>query len=88
MSLTIKRTVGLFRGQKVTGRYGNKGVCGLVMPDHLMPHLETGEIVHIVFNTLGVYNRLNIFQLFEQSINFVTNRVVEKFVNDNLSIRP
>ena len=51
-----------------------------------MPHLENGEVVHIIFNTLGVYNRLNIFQLFEQSINFVTNRVVEKFVNDNLSI--
>ena len=52
----------------------------------MMPHLENGEIVHIIFNTLGVYNRLNIFQLFEQSINFVTNRVVEKFINDNLSV--
>lgn len=60
-------------------RYGNKGVCGKILPDKLMPHLETGEVVHIVFNSLGVYNRLNIFQLYEQSINFITNRVVEKF---------
>lgn len=79
MYFLVKRNVGVCRGQKVTGRYGNKGVCGTIVPDKLMPHLETGEVVHIVFNSLGVYNRLNIFQLYEQSINFITNRVVEKF---------
>ena len=52
-----------------------------------MPHLETGEIVHIVFNTLGVYNRLNIFQLFEQSINFITNRVVEHFREEGVTLK-
>lgn len=45
-----------------------------------MPVLETGKRVDLIFNTLGVYNRLNIFQLFEQSITFITNRIVEKMV--------
>ena len=86
MYVTVKRTVGLYVGQKLTGRYGNKGVISKIEPDYLMPHLENGEIVHIVFNTLGVYNRLNIFQLYEQSITFITNRIVERFRNENLSI--
>lgn len=51
-----------------------------------MPHLETGERVDIKFNTLGVFNRLNIFQLYEQSINFITERTVQKFINENTSI--
>ena len=51
-----------------------------------MPHLETGEVVHIIFNTLGVFNRLNIFQLYEQSINFITERAVHKFIDENLSV--
>ena len=49
--------------------------------------LYNTEHVDIIFNTLGVYNRLNIFQLFEQSINFITGRVVEKFKENNMTIK-
>ena len=59
-------------------RHGNKGVISKILPDYMMPHTETGEVVHIIFNTLGPYNRLNTSQLFEQSINFITNRIVER----------
>lgn len=51
-----------------------------------MPHLENGEIVHIIFNTLGVYNRLNIFQLYEQSINFITESITERWRTQDVSI--
>lgn len=74
----VKRPVGLYKGQKLTGRYGNKGVTAKIIPDHMMPHLETGERVDIIFDTLGVINRLNVFQLFEQSITFITNRAREE----------
>lgn len=43
-----------------------------------MPILENGKRVDVIFNSLGVVNRLNSFQLIEQSINFICNRVVEK----------
>ena len=52
-----------------------------------MPHLETGEVVHVIFNTLGVFNRLNIFQLYEQSINFITERTVRKFIDDDTPVK-
>ena len=48
-----------------------------------MPRIRTGEHtteqVDIVFNVLGVFNRLNIFQLFEQTITFITDQVVAYF---------
>ena len=82
---TVKKVVGAAPGQKFTGRFGNKGVIAKVYPDELMPITDTGRRVHIIFESLGVYNRLNIFQLDEQSINFVTQRVIEYIRENNLS---
>lgn len=74
----IKRQVGVFRGQKITGRHGNKGVISRIIPDSEAYHLRTGEIIPVVLNPLGVPNRLNIFQLFEQAITFRARRVTER----------
>ena len=64
----IKRKVGLSRGQKLVGRYGNKGVISAIKPVKEMPHFGNGEVVDVIFDSLGVPNRLNIFQLYEQSV--------------------
>lgn len=58
-------------------RYGNKGVISTIVDDDQMPTLENGQHVELIFNTLGVINRLNSQQIFEQSITFICNRVVE-----------
>lgn len=79
MYVQVKRKNGLSWGQKITGRHGNKGVISTIVPDHEMPHVvETGETVHIVLNTLGVIGRLNIFQIFEQAITFILDKVLVK----------
>ena len=77
MYFTIKKNVGLLKGQKMTGRHGNKGVITKITPTCLMPHLETGEVVHVKVNGLGPVNRLTTMPLMEVSITFVTNRAVE-----------
>ena len=74
----IERNSGLTIGQKITGRQGNKGVISKILPDDEMPYLENGERVDVLLNALGVINRLNSMQIFEQSINFIGNRVVER----------
>ena len=56
----------------------NKGVISRIVEDDEMPILETGERVDIIFNTLGVINRVNSFQLIEQSITFILNRTCER----------
>lgn len=79
IEFVIERDIELSVGQKITGRYGNKGVISKILEDDEMPELENGEKVDIIFNTLGVINRLNSQQLFEQSITFIGNRVAERF---------
>lgn len=74
---TIRKTIGIVKGQKITGRHGNKGVVARITPKELMPHLETGKPVDIILEALGPVNRLNIMQLYELSINFVSNRNIE-----------
>lgn len=78
IEFTVKREVGISPGQKITGRYGNKGVVSAIIPDDEMPFLENGKRVDVLFNLLGVVNRLNSFQLFEQSITFICDRVIER----------
>lgn len=74
----VKRTVPMTVGQKITGRYGNKGVISKILPDDEMPILETGERVDLILNSLGVINRLNPSQIFENSVTFITNRSLER----------
>lgn len=78
IEFTIERNISLSAGQKITGRHGNKGVVSVIVPDEEMPFLETGERIDVIFNSLGVINRLNSMQLYEQSITFICNRVREK----------
>lgn len=78
LEFTVMRVTPLKKGSKITGLFGNKGVVSEVVPDHLMPVLENGKRIDVLFNCLGVVNRLNSFQLFEQSINFIMNRTVDR----------
>ena len=52
-------------GDKLAGRYGNKGVISVVLPECDMPYLPNGETVDIVLNPLGVPSRMNLSQLME-----------------------
>ena len=78
IEFTVEREVPLKEGSKITGLFGNKGVISKIIPDDEMPVLENGKVVDVLFNCLGVVNRLNSFQLFEQSINFIMNRTIDR----------
>lgn len=63
----------------------NKGVISKILPDDEMPFLENGERVEVILNALGVVNRLNSAQVFEQSINFICNQICKRINElDNL----
>ena len=52
-------------GDKLAGRYGNKGVVSIVLPECDMPYMPNGETVDIVLNPLGIPSRMNLSQLLE-----------------------
>lgn len=55
----------LQQGDKLAGRYGNKGVISIVLPESDMPYMPNGETVDIVLNPLGIPSRMNLSQLME-----------------------
>ena len=52
-------------GDKMAGRYGNKGVVAKILPEEDMPYLPNGTPVELVLNPLGVPSRMNVGQILE-----------------------
>lgn len=52
-------------GDKIAGRYGNKGVVARVLPVEDMPFMEDGTPIDILLNPMGVPSRMNLGQLYE-----------------------
>jgi len=65
-------------GDKITNRYGGKGVISKILPDNEMPKTEEGEIADVILSPLGVINRTNIAQLIEVHLNFYSYEILKK----------
>ena len=52
-------------GDKITGRYGNKGIVTQVIDDDKMPHTKDGKHIEVALNPSGVPGRMNIGQVLE-----------------------
>ena len=59
-------------GDKLAGRHGNKGVIGKILPQEDMPFLPDGTPVDIILNTHGVPRRMNIGQILETHLGWVS----------------
>jgi DNA-directed RNA polymerase subunit beta' len=52
-------------GDKMAGRYGNKGIVTQILPDKDMPHTRDGKHIEVALNPSGVPGRMNVGQLLE-----------------------
>lgn len=89
IKFVVRREIGLSKGQKLTGRSGNKGVISKITPDREMPWVKqadgTYKLIDIKINCLSIFNRLIAFEMYENSITFICNRVCEHFSTMNPS---
>ncbi len=58
-------------GDKMAGRYGNKGVVSIILPEADMPYLPNGQPLDIVLNPLGIPSRMNVGQVLEVHLGLV-----------------
>lgn len=64
-------------GDKITNRYGGKGVISRIIPDELMPVLEGSNTrVEVILNSSTCTNRLNDGQLKELELNFIGSEIL------------
>lgn len=63
-------------GDKMANRHGNKGTIGLILKDELMPRTEYGERIDMIVSGLGVINRLNLGQILEGTLGYISRHLV------------
>lgn len=77
LEITLIDEINVEQGDKLSNRYGGKGITSRIVPDELMPRTQTGEIFDIILNMCGVYGRENAGQLFEISISYVCIKLLQ-----------
>jgi DNA-directed RNA polymerase subunit beta len=65
-------------GDKMSGRYGNKGVISKVLPVEDMPHMDDGTPIDIILSPLSIPSRMNVGQLLETHLGFVSKKLGEQ----------
>ena len=66
-------------GDKLSNRYGGKGVIARIVPDDSMPRIaETGEHLEILINSSTCINRENVGQWHEVSLTHIGKCIVDK----------
>nr|YP_009532745.1 RNA polymerase b-subunit [Pedobesia claviformis]AYC65269.1 RNA polymerase b-subunit [Pedobesia claviformis] len=79
ISIYIAEKRNLQIGDKLSGRYGNKGVISKILPQQDLPFLLNGEIVDIVLNPLGVPSRMNVGQLLEALLGLSAKKLHQEY---------
>lgn len=80
LEVTLIEEIPVLRGDKLSNRYGGKGITARVKPDELMPKTLSGETVDVILNMCGVYGRENAGQLFEITLSYISIKLLE-FIN-------
>ena len=72
-------------GDKMAGRYGNKGCVSRVLPEEDMPFMANGQAVDVVLNPLGVPSRMNIGQVLEVHLGLIAKTLGWKVATPNFN---
>lgn len=70
-------------GDKVVGRYGNKGIITAVLPDHEMPHTKEGAKAEVLLNPTGVPTRINLGQVLETAASKIAKKTGKPYTVKN-----
>jgi DNA-directed RNA polymerase beta subunit len=65
VTVAVKAHVPMQVGDKLSNRYGGKGVVAEILPDERMPQDEEGNPYEIALNPLGMISRINPIQIHE-----------------------
>ena len=76
IDLTMEEENEVHEGDKLTNRYGGKGVISKILPDEMMPKRIDGEPVELIFNQGSTTNRLNPAQLIEVELNSASSALL------------
>lgn len=75
IEIFIAQTRKIQVGDKLAGRYGNKGTVARILAEEDMPFMADGTPVDMILNPMGVPSRMNLGQLFEVHIGMAARKL-------------
>lgn len=85
--MTIKTKEPLRVGDKISNRYGAKGVVSTIIPDEQMIKDEKGRTIDIALTPAGVVSRINPAQILETAVAKVAEKTGKPILVDNFQDR-
>lgn len=70
-------------GDKMAGRYGNKGVVVRTLPDAEMPHDKDGKPMEVLLSPSGVPGRMNVGQVLETAASKIAKKTGQPYIVQN-----
>jgi DNA-directed RNA polymerase beta subunit len=83
VAILVKTKEQMQVGDKLAGRYGNKGVVARIIPDHEMIRDEGGHPIDLIMTSAGVVSRINPAQIHEAILGKVAEKTGKPIVFDN-----
>jgi hypothetical protein len=68
VNVVVKAQAPMEVGDKLTGRFGDKGVIAEIVPDDQMPHDKDGNPYEVLVSPLGLISRVNPAQVIEAAL--------------------
>lgn len=78
--IVIKTKEKMKVGDKMVGRYGNKGTITEIIPDDDMPQDEDGKPMELLLNPNGVVSRMNVGQIMEVTASKLADKEGKPYV--------
>jgi DNA-directed RNA polymerase subunit beta len=78
-SVTVKSLSQMKEGDKLSGRYGDKGVIAHVVPEDKMPRDSSGRPFEVLLNPLGVITRTNPSQMIETALGKIAEKTGKRY---------
>lgn len=79
VSVVVKSQAEMQVGDKLTGRYGDKGVVADIVPDNRMPEDKDGNPYEILVSPLGLISRVNPAQVIEAALGKIAAKTGQPF---------
>jgi DNA-directed RNA polymerase subunit beta len=83
VSVLVKTSEPMQIGDKLSNRYGGKGVVAKIVPDHEMLRDEHNNPIDLLMTSTGVISRINPAQIIETAVSKVADKTGKPIVYDN-----
>jgi DNA-directed RNA polymerase subunit beta len=83
----IQQELKIDLGDKITGRFGNKGIISLIEREEDMPKTPWGDRIDIILNPIGLIGRMNPGQLLELYTGLISKNLAERILKSTTRSR-